>query len=300
MENKKEILNQAEVLPQEKEPESEVLEISEETSEQKERREIENNINELSQKAERRAQETEKQRAEKAELKRREIEAKINVDPPTVATLESINQELGKNEFYKNRLEKRLGKAGVDKKLVPLVYYLEAEYSIKDYKWETEWIKTKNAEETLDYYKVEGREARKIGKKSFLGKKTAIEVKKETSYAASSKEEYKNIAELIDQPNDPIEIIERLKRIGINISGDTLRNNFGVFKEFVSRPQILEVLRGLNVLDFRADKKTFGEDETFSRNINDFLENQDKAKLFEKEISLIPESNATLLNYYLQ
>lgn len=283
MKGKIKILNKIEEAPPEKEQASEVLEISEETAEEKERREIENNINALSQKAEKRIQEMEKQKAEKTKISRDELEKRINADPPTVATLELINQELEKNKSYKNRLEKRLEKAGADKKLATLVYYLETEHSIKDYKWETEWIKTKDVEEIFDYYKVEGREARKTNKKSFLERKTAIEVKKETFYVVSSKEEYKNLAELMEQSNDPIEIIERLKRIGINICGDNLRKNFEGFKKFVSQPKILEILRGLNILDFRADKKIFGEDEDFSREINDFLENQDKTELFEKE-----------------
>lgn len=166
LENEK-ILNQVENQSPEKKRTDEVLEISEETKTEKEKREIENNINELSQKGARRAEEMEKQKIEKAEVKIKQVEAKINTDPPTVATLESMVQELEKNEFYKKRLKWRLEQEGADKKLASLVYYLEVEDSIKDYKWETEWIKAKNAEEVIDYYKLEGREVKETGKKFF-------------------------------------------------------------------------------------------------------------------------------------
>ena len=236
--------------------------VLEETEKQKKEREYKENISRLQKNAEAYIKEI-----ELARLKTEELKTELELPPPKqTLSLKSFEEKraAGK-EKIKDKLKKRyLKRQGINEpeRFLALVDYLES--NIKDEILKTVWVKKSELVQKIGQYEKQGYKARYHGfyEDSRAGKKEKekieLRLEREIPFKFSfKKNEVQKFSSLLDKANDPVQIIERLKEIGFTIDAHTFKYNLNKISDFVSSPEIGEILENLSRLRIKTENKYF-------------------------------------------
>lgn len=227
-----------------------------ETAEQQQEREYQENIQSLVEAADQRIKAVELERARK----------KIVPDVPTVTpsqthSLQEIKQEYTPNPttrtgMLKHKLSNWLSRLdGIkDPETVnAILAYFEQTMTTSEHR--TESVDPGSVEEFKDKYQQEGWDVwdRSYGGSDTEDGKAKFSLHREVPYKSTSAQA-KRVAELLNLPNDPIEVIDRLQRIGFRIDGNTIKypHSFNELKFFVGLPGVVETLDKLEQLGVKS------------------------------------------------
>lgn len=207
-----------------------------------------------------------------------------------VSNLEAIQREreskkkgIGESAKEKTRaMFLRLKHIPHQEDFLPFVEYLEQNIITRTYPHE--WVKESDVNAILARYKRDGITAYEDYDRKKGGKVRITRVE-EIPYTFSLKEA-KKLSALLGKPNDPVEIIERLKKIGFTIDAYTLKYNSDDLERAVASPEINQLLKDLERIGVSQDYKYFGKDPIMGR---DFFEKIDEFSSDESKKGLITD-----------
>ncbi len=140
--------------------------------------------------------------------------------------------------------------------LTALIYYLEQDLVDEEERYIH--VKASRKDREIEKYKRKGYEVHDTRDSHRKGE-VQFEIQKEIPYRVSPREAEK-LAGLLGRANDPVEMIERLKRFGFKIEAHTIGHQFGALRDFVASPEINEVLERFERAGFKSDPLYFGYD----------------------------------------
>lgn len=309
----KEIINQSEVLSQEKKREREILEIPEETVEEKEGRKAKENINEFAGQAEDfvkiKKQEDKLKKQEMLNIKNRPpLEKQKDKTKMTLETWKNVNRNFFFKEYAVEKLRMtafRLKGIKNPKKLLYLSRYLETYYSnkeereiivdAKELKQKTEEIKkeenkTKEAKRARKKYeKFYGFEIISQDSKP-ANEKTKIKITRITPFKFKIKDAEK-FSKLVSYKTDPVELLETLRDLVYTNELD-FQNHFEEIHSLTANNEALDFIKRLkrvsSLQGYYSLNTKIGETSTLEK-INEMASSKILNDESEKKLNLFLE-----------
>ncbi len=204
------------------------------------------------------------------EGKRRErLPAEVPETLPTVEsvplpTLADARAELERSrstsgliaKLKERRKRAQLRRAGIENPddLIAFTRYLEQQ--LINTESHHKYVKSGRANREVEKYRREGYTIHDIHD-SYREGQVEFSIEREVPYRVSPKEE-KKLAELLGKANDPVVMIERLKRLGFHIDGHMMKYQFEALHDFVESPEINRVLEKLEQAGIHVGSRYFG------------------------------------------
>ena len=258
----------------------------------KEEQEYQENIAKLTERAENVLLEA-KQKKIKKELSDKELELKQLEPVLTIEKQKEIDKKRGfslKDKMRRASFGLRLKENADD--MIAFVNYLEENIAVT--KRESPYVKRTDMEKEKAKYEKDGYsvEIDNICPEDEKEESVRLDITKKIPYKFDSAHT-KELATLLVQKNDPIEVLERLQRIGFNISGFTLNPKYDRFKgvsSFVSSKDAISLLKKLEEINIKGYYQ-FGVEYRGSKFEGKKIENAflDFAERDAKENILTPE-----------
>lgn len=189
------------------------------------------------------------------------IEPHVSSELPPLPTFATAQEKWRKNRdergFVKESVEKfKLRLAGVENTddVMALAEYLER--ALVDEEHHYIHVKASKKDREIEKYRRKRYEIHNIHD-SYRKGEVQFGVQKEKPYRVSL-EEKKKLVDLLGKANDPVAMIERLRRVGFKIEAHTMYHQFDALRDFVTSPEIDEVLKKFEQADLKSEHLYFG------------------------------------------
>ncbi|MFH1392063.1 MAG: hypothetical protein ABIG90_00045 [bacterium] len=269
------------------------IKFAEETPEKKAEREYQENIQRITLEAESFIQEDKAKRL-RDELVLQETELPSPKPAMTIEKQKLLDTKRGFLESQKDKLRELSFKLkGIKKaeELICLVNYLEENIVKTGHNYIK--VAESETEKKMAEYQERGYRVEKVH--YYDESESKIRIEKDIPYKFLIKDA-KKIAQLLEQPNDPVEILEKLKRIGFHIDNFDLKHRLKDLQSLVASPEVGELLKKLEQTGIKG---FYGLETDTNKFLNLALDDSKKNILTpetQKELSLIAKTLNRPLN----
>ncbi|MDZ4260206.1 MAG: hypothetical protein U1A25_00945, partial [Candidatus Sungbacteria bacterium] len=215
--------------------------------------------------------------------------------PPTTSLASAIEQFKQSRSGRKSIKEKarqlswKIGGIESSNEVRALVDYIETH--IPSYEHKTVSVKKEKAETIKEKYEAEGYYVRidEFSSRKKRENEVILSMSHDVPYRPS-RTEVGRIATLLHQPNDPIELLERLKDLKVYLTPYMFENekNFEVLKEYASTPGIMDFLKKMQGAGIKSRYMTmsrgFGSSEKSIEQIRETVKDPEKVAVFSDQV----------------